>query len=602
MAMVINDHVETLNAFQPFDADFAEIYFESRSSIDLRIDTLAGRAVRQLVDETKLKVLILTGDAGHGKTHLCAELLADIHGAELTTTAAKLRDHGQGEKDLAELADGRALRVIRDLSEFSDGAGNALLQEALTTDGRVTVICANEGRLRAVAKGLPQVLDLLQASLLEGRVRSDDGDTAIVNLNHQSVVAENRTDLNILQQVVGAWIEDPMRWAPCDECAAQEECPIFRNRAELGGVDEAGAGARLVLETLLKVVERTGHVVTIRELLIFVSHLVTGGLRCKDVHQRVLAKEVKWQWRFMHHQVCFGDLVPPELANSLDIFRGLRLLDPARRCLRLVDDQLDLPQAGSLFDPPVHETLQRVPRNVAEQRVQAHEHLQLWRFLRRRDFFETSGLVGTSVVSTTERLGLRHQQTFMQVVAQAATTQQQQQIRASVIRGLEALQGLHRGAAFHLRLVDPAFVGPQSETTAADLGIERTAIVSRQVTAASIHLLSESTAWSKRGTVRSVEVLDHIDWLERKAVVSLGGAGAPAESSIDLMMHEFEFVLSSGEGMRSAKFFEPEIRRILRRLGLLAVAGQQNPEILLVKGGNSYQLLLVDGVLIGGGA
>lgn len=598
--MVVNDHVEMLNAFQPFDADFAEIYLENRSNIELRIDTLAGRAVRHLLDDAELRALILTGDAGHGKTHLCAELLADVRKVDLGDAVALLRGNGQGNQDLAVLPDGRSLRVIRDLSEFSDIAGNRLLSEALSRSERVTVICANEGRLRAASKGLPAVFDLLQKSLLEGRIRSDDRAIAVLNLNHQSVVAENREDPNILRQVLRAWIEDSAKWTACDDCESKIGCPILKNRSVLGGTGEAGEGSRLVLETLLKVVERTGHVLTIRELLIFVSHLVTGGLRCRDVHRRALSGESNWQWRFMHHQVCFGDLVPPELASSLEIFRGLRLLDPARRSLRLVDDQLDLPQADSIFDPLVHDTLQRVPKNAKEQREQAEQHLKLWRYLRRKDFFGKSGLTSDDVVSTSERVGLRHQHAFMQVMAGGLSQKDLHRIRAGVIRGLEALQGLHRGQSLGLRLVDPAVVGPQSEATAADLGIERTAIVARQIGAATIQLLPESAAWRRRGSAQSVEVLDHIDWLERKAIISLGGADAPAESSIELMMHEFELLISAGEGMRSATFFEPEIRRILRRLGTLAVVGEQTDEILLVKGGNSYRLLLAEAVLVGG--
>src|SRR5262245_22415011 len=77
MAERINGHVERLHRYLPFSPDHDQIYEEyQRTEDSLNIDTQALRYVLNAV-RTRARLIVLTGDAGHGKTHLCRRLIQD---------------------------------------------------------------------------------------------------------------------------------------------------------------------------------------------------------------------------------------------------------------------------------------------------------------------------------------------------------------------------------------------------------------------------------------------------------------------------------------------------------------------------------------------
>ena len=76
MAFQLNQHVERLAAYQPFDASFGQLYAEyvdTRQSDQL--ETRAFDFVSEIIHDPNVRVVVLTGDAGHGKTHLCGRLI-----------------------------------------------------------------------------------------------------------------------------------------------------------------------------------------------------------------------------------------------------------------------------------------------------------------------------------------------------------------------------------------------------------------------------------------------------------------------------------------------------------------------------------------------
>ena len=495
-------------------------------------------------------MVVLTGDAGHGKTHLCGQLLSDLLEQPVDPAlAAKLAADGTGDVDLALLESVRALRIIKDLSEFSPDAGAERLGSALRTEDCVTVVCANEGRLRSAAERarLDGVLSALDGSIQSGQSRSSDGAITILNLNHQSVAATSPADDNIFRQLVSAWVSEPNPWSACDGCSSREHCPILANRMVLAeNHDDGPLGG---IELLLRTAERTGHVITIRELLIFVAHVITGGLRCGDVHARTdLRTEDDWQWEYLFHEAAFGDRIPHSVRRELDVFAGISKLDPARRALRAVDSRLD-PKLGPTFDPPFRPDLGSAPTTVAAKRRESEQQVRMWRFLRRHDFFSPPNRRSEpSVPSPSDRLGLQYLVEFDEVVAGEASTE----VRNSLLRGLEAVQGVHRSGVHSFVLVDPALSGSSGDAV----------IVSDTVSLNQVRLMSEREASRARSVSGPApDVHERVDWIDRRIVISFGGPEAPAERSMALSLHEFEYVLRTARGLRSTAFFAPEVRR-----------------------------------------
>jgi hypothetical protein len=164
------------------------------------------------IERPTAKTIVLTGDAGHGKTSLCANLLAELRmGGETIPSDVRrtvfnelLRD-GDAGRPVALTRSGRPLYILRDLSELSLQAGAHKLVELLDPpDKGVAIICANEGQLRkCVAEddnldrggtGRTKILvKTLTDGIARGQVSNPDGAVTVINLNYQSVAAESRT-------------------------------------------------------------------------------------------------------------------------------------------------------------------------------------------------------------------------------------------------------------------------------------------------------------------------------------------------------------------------------------------------------------------------
>ena len=75
-----NTHVERLNRYLPFNPSHDQIYEEYQKSADsMDLDTVALRYVENAVT-AGAGIILLTGDAGHGKTHLCRRLIQSALG------------------------------------------------------------------------------------------------------------------------------------------------------------------------------------------------------------------------------------------------------------------------------------------------------------------------------------------------------------------------------------------------------------------------------------------------------------------------------------------------------------------------------------------
>ena len=523
----INRHVSVLNAYQPFDADFGEIYFES-SDLELHLGTRAFRTLETSIQDPTVKLVVLTGDAGHGKTHLCGQLLASLRNTQVSEVADDLKRNGYGTNDLAILGDGRAVRIVKDLSESDSETGAQLISDAYFATNRLTIICANEGRLRACIQKLDfQALEqALDDSILRGVTTSQDGSVRILDLNHQSVAGVD-DDTTIVDQLLDAWVRDDTKWSDCEGCTARQLCPIVNNRSELAHLGPEGDSRREAYRLLLRVSERTGHVITIRELLIATSHMITAGLRCEPVHDRVHERpgDTGWQHEFAFHQAIFGDLVPGTFRESLDIFRALTALDPARRALRQVDDRLDPhdDMHAGRFSPDIAPSSRPAPKTRGQRDAESEAHRLHWRFMRRRAFFLVDAVEGgeNPAPPAAGRLGLWHLDDFEAIIANP-TSQRSKSARNQLLRGLESVQGVRRTGVENLMLVDPAFssqMGSEADllgpTPAGGTG-KGAVVVAGEVPLSEIRLGSEYAVWERRVDDGTPNIRADVDWIDRR--------------------------------------------------------------------------------------
>src|SRR5690349_12933280 len=75
MALEVNQHVARLRGFQPFQTDSAELVYEHTDPTERHFETASLNFLADLVERPEVRLVVLTGDAGHGKTSICARLL-----------------------------------------------------------------------------------------------------------------------------------------------------------------------------------------------------------------------------------------------------------------------------------------------------------------------------------------------------------------------------------------------------------------------------------------------------------------------------------------------------------------------------------------------
>ncbi len=579
----INRHVTRLNEYLPLDAGSSALFQEYVDPDDHpSLRTRALDYLEGVVDDSssERRLIVLTGDAGHGKTHLCAKLL-ELHGYDTAAANEALTTRCDGMHDLVDLGNGRALRMVKDLSELPPEAGAAALVRALEATDAMTVVCANEGRLRSAltsaSDALEPVRNCLDEGLATGRLDVDPL-VVVLNLNFQSVAAPAGP---MARELLRQWATDGRRWTICGRCDAKPGCPIYENHRLLSD-EQRGASRTQAIELLLQTAERIGAVITVRELLTLVAYGLTGGLRCTDVHPRAIRSD--WQHEFEFSQNLFGDRLTPSQRTGLRSLRQIRLIDPGSVALPTVDDGLtaERRQEDGAFVPREAVAETRAVTTRAQAKTAAQATRALFRFMRRRHFFAPHD----GAAPPLQRLGFTFGDDFMAVVHGDLPPADFRRLRDQLIAGIEAIQGLRlsrRGR--NLLLVDPAF----------GAGTTATSIVARRIPITKLDVKSQSASW-ERSLGRPADLPGALDWSDRTVVIELEDGDEVQPLHVDLLT--FEYLMRAGEGLNGRVFFDAEVRRMAGALAPLVHGSHDDEQIEIVRDGSLEGLVIDTGNVI----
>jgi hypothetical protein len=622
----INSHVDRLHRFLPFTPAHEQIYEEYQNDKDaLDLETVAIEYAQRVIG-TGAKLLILTGDAGHGKTHMCRRLLESEHLGYTVEESRRL---------LLESCDGRtslpsktrtikqAIRIHKDLSEVNPPSRAAtLLESAKNTTDEILIVCANEGRLRAIINSesagayCESIRELVRNSFKSGVTAVTSGEIHIVNLNHQSVASKiSSVNGSLLRRVLKDWVENGRRWPDrsCGTCVHNNECPIRHNRALLTGEGELGQHRISRLEELFEISERLGTVVTIREMLMLVAYLITGGLTCEDIHKRLRQQPTPrgWQYEYAYYNLlfCSPQTLPEErVIKGIPTLAFLRRLDPGLVAIREIDESVlskgDVFKEGQLdllFDTGLKDggADQRVidaalgiddftgsPNSKVERQREFEVTMMAIAGLRRRSFFDAHANTGDSM----KRLGFKFGDEFNALLSSETPTQQKLIIKNTLITGLHVIQGLRLSKSETvLHLVDPAFGRAHSDA----------AIIARSISSASIHLLTATDAWNVKESAWTTP--RSVDWIDRNIVLRISETGAQARD-LSINLFAFECIGRAARGYISEAFYANELRKIRSFLGNLAEDRVSDPtRIDVFTSGKIQQVSLDQGVIQVGG-
>jgi len=605
-----------MSRYLPFSSSHDQIYEEYQNSEDsMNLDTRAFDYLVSAVQCDNAKVLVLTGDAGHGKTHLCRRLIEEYLEYDENDARNLLVTRCDGNHAIAHQSSSgqKPLRIYKDFSEISISEAAGGLENHLVSGQEIVVVCANEGRLRAVldsaeaGEECAQVKEEFLDSFSSG-LASRDGAIHIVNLNYQSVVSDSGDGL-----MVGAfrdWLNG-RRWTACSKCEIRDDCIINHNRMMLSeDLEGAGKIRQNKIESLISAVERLRNVVTIREMLMLIAYMITGGLTCSEV-DRLIAKRSKkgWQHQYAYYNLLFQqpDTVSADQAARIPVLSRIALLDPGLRASRKMDERLinqqgifkesqidlifKLPASGKgqeqLIDAAdgIDEIIYN-PRNKKEREKEAAFTTEVVRALRRRAFFDEEENEELGSVMT--RLGFAHGDDFHSILKTHLKGKDLSKLKALLIAGLHTIQGLQLNRnQNNLHFVDPAFGSASSHA----------AIMAGKIPSAQVKLIPMSEAWNIAGEKEHWAIRKSVNWIDRHIVMRIeGGEGFSSDIFIDLML--FDCLTRAGFGYVAEQFYAHDLRKVDRFIEAFAEnLNAKDQDLQLFLHDTMYSVGIDDGVI-----
>lgn len=276
--------------------------FAAQTYVETRLEETLERDIR----ERRVRLVILCGNAGDGKTALLQHL----------ATRLGFGKHPSSDRILkGKTKDGLIVRMNLDGSAAWRGrSADEILDEFLTpfqggppTEDIVHLLAINDGRLLEWIEGVEQrnggnttALTEELYELVRAEVAGNESYIRFINLNRRSLVGGVTSDRKVirtdflerlLDQLYGGEKASAI-WAPCRSCSAKERCEVFRATRVLGpeGVPEPADAsirqrARLRLFEALQAVHLRGEThITIRELRAALVYILFGVHFCDDYH------------------------------------------------------------------------------------------------------------------------------------------------------------------------------------------------------------------------------------------------------------------------------------------------------------------------------
>ena len=284
---------------------------ESAFSDHVSVSRLKELNIRTKLEDVVRKIVraggsvVITGNAGDGKTHAILLMKNDLKEAE----------------------------VITDASEYS-AEEIATRWQSARDQGKPFCIAINEGPLVDLVRTYRDkhpwleeirstLLKLVGYRPLDSEQVDDDetwkpkpGDTIVVDLSLRRVLSADLTKAIIEKLTDEQWYQ------ACSSCPALNTCGVTYNRKLLRS---SGPQERMV--RLLTVVGERGARVTFREALAFVSYLIFGGRTCEELTELGKAEATRYYWNAFEGEGA--------------IFEHLsRWLDPLKQTDANVDEKL----------------------------------------------------------------------------------------------------------------------------------------------------------------------------------------------------------------------------------------------------------------------
>lgn len=371
------------------------------------VTTALEKSLLESIRTTRVRLVILCGNAGDGKTALLQHLAIELG----------LGQHLSGDRILeGRVPNGPQVRMNLDGSAAWQGkSADELLDEFLAPfqDGPpgeniVHLLAINDGRLFEWLEGIEGRLGRETAlitelyELLQGKDPEQGSHIRFINLNQRSIVGGISPEGTVIHTEFLECLVDHLYggtnaqeiWSPCQSCSAQERCRVFQSAGVFGPYslqstipNNVRQRARERLFEALQAVHLRGEThITVRELRAALVYVLFGVHFCDDYHS---GEYIDGQEALPYWDRAFAADSP---ARQGEVLRELARFDPALESHPQIDRYL--------LSHPLIESTHSTPR---------YPELSL-ESARRRAFFEWTvddlSQVVRSIEEPKEALGL----------------------------------------------------------------------------------------------------------------------------------------------------------------------------------------------------
>lgn len=260
------------------------------------------------INDGQFKLLIITGNAGDGKTAFIRKIekgenisqlegFDNKNGARFKINGIVFESNYDGSQDEDDKANNEVLESFFKPFENIDKYSSA-------EEGRI--IAVNEGRLVEFLmesnkhKKLREHIESYFYN--EGHYELPEG-LIIINLNLRSVVAESEGEASLFRQQVRALTQKKL-WSKCEDCSHANKCFVKYN---VDSFNDSATGEEVItrMEWLLRTasLKRELHI-TMRDLRSLISFMLTRDYECPEIEKLIKdntnTPEKYWQYFYFN--------------------------------------------------------------------------------------------------------------------------------------------------------------------------------------------------------------------------------------------------------------------------------------------------------------
>lgn len=315
-------YLDQFNVQSPNHSKIYDEYSDSTSKYNFKINTQIEEYLLHIFKNSP-KSVIMTGNAGDGKTRLCRTVYESILNERLIQWP---------ESGIVDVPyEKGTIRIVKDLSELKEDVIYHELSQLQSyvqqqhSEKVYYLIAANEGKLTKFLSqedSLKELYHQISNRFLSNK--NNDDNLYLVNL-------QDVTSSLYASRILNEWNKEEY-WADCQACTKQKQCTIYFNHRKLSNelIQKRCVEQYQLLDSL-------GIHITMREILIHLSYVITGGLTCSDILKSTY-KQIDELASHVYYENFYGLKMSVTNSGELSAIHHLKPHDPGVFSISMIDD------------------------------------------------------------------------------------------------------------------------------------------------------------------------------------------------------------------------------------------------------------------------